>query len=84
MQEIAIVVPLPPDASKKDFFSGEGGVSSPECVYCPNPQFSAEAEEIKLQGTVLLDAIITAEGSAPKSRSSKGWVTALMNRLSNM
>lgn len=72
MQEIAIVVPLPPDASKKDFFSGEGGVSSPECVYCPNPQFSAEAKKIKLQGTVLLDAIITAEGSATQITVVKG------------
>ena len=48
MQEIAIVVPLPPDASKKYLFSGEGGVSSPACLYCPNPQFSAEAKKVKL------------------------------------
>jgi TonB family protein len=72
MREIAIVVPLPPDASKKYLFSGEGGISSPECVYCPNPQFSAEAKKIKLQGTVLLDAIITAEGSATQITVVKG------------
>ena len=63
MQKIAILVPLPPDASKKYLFSGEGGVSFPECVYCPNPQFSDAAKKSKRQGTVLLGAIITAEGS---------------------
>ena len=35
MQEIAIVVPLPPDASKKYLVPGEGGVGSPACIYCP-------------------------------------------------
>ena len=72
MQEIAIVVPLPPDASKKYLVPGEGGVGSPACIYCPNPQFSAEATKSKLQGTVLLDATITAEGSVTQVTVLKG------------
>jgi periplasmic protein TonB len=46
------------------FNAGEGGYGIPSCVYCPNAQFSDEAVKAKYQGTVLLIAIITADGKA--------------------
>lgn len=49
--------------SKRPLIPGQGGVGSLACTYCPNPQFSAEASHKKLQGTVLLDVVVTAEGS---------------------
>ena len=44
--------------------AGTGGYGMPACLYCPQPQFSDEAVKAKYQGTVLLLAIITADGRA--------------------
>ncbi len=52
--------------------AGTGGYGSPACLYCPQPQFSDEAVKAKYQGTVLLIAIITADGRATDIRVCKG------------
>jgi TonB family protein len=44
--------------------SGVGGVGVPQCIYCPAPKYSGEARKAKLQGTVVLQVVITTAGSA--------------------
>lgn len=44
--------------------AGTGGYGIPECLFCPQPQFSDEAVKSKYMGTVTLQAIITADGRA--------------------
>lgn len=44
--------------------AGYGGYGYPECVYCPNAQYSDEAVKAKHQGVVLVDALITPDGRA--------------------
>lgn len=45
-------------------FAGSGGYGSPQCVYCPQAQFSDEAVKAKHQGMVLVNALITPDGRA--------------------
>ena len=52
--------------------AGTGGYGIPACLYCPNPQFSDDAVKAKYQGTVLLMAVITADGRATNIRVAKG------------
>jgi TonB family protein len=66
-KEIGSKVYLPLDAlwpMNKKFTPREQGVSAPTCVYCPNPQYSAEAHKKKQEGTVVLAAVVTSEGRA--------------------
>lgn len=44
--------------------AGYSGYGYPECVYCPNAQYSDEAVKAKHQGVVLVDALITPDGRA--------------------
>ena len=44
------------------FRAGINGVGSPQCIYCPQPEYSDEARKAKYQGTVLLDVTVTADG----------------------
>jgi len=46
------------------FHPGTGGVGYPSCAYCPDPKYSEEARKAKYQGTVVLQAVITADGRA--------------------
>ncbi len=52
--------------------AGTGGYGSPTCIYCPNPAFSDDAVKAKYQGTVMLIAVITADGRASNIRVAKG------------
>lgn len=45
-------------------FAGSDGYGSPQCIYCPNAQFSDEAVRAKHQGIVLVNALITPDGRA--------------------
>lgn len=47
-------------------------VSLPICSYCPNPDFSEEAREAKLQGAVTVQVLIGADGSPKRIRILKG------------
>jgi TonB family protein len=39
------------------------GISSPQCIYCPSPEYSEEARKAKLDGTVAMDIIVLADGT---------------------
>lgn len=43
---------------------GVNGVTVPRCTYCPSPSFSEEARVAKVQGTVVLQVVVTADGRA--------------------
>ncbi len=52
--------------------AGANGYGYASCLYCPNPQFSDEAVKAKYQGTVVLMAVITADGRAIDIHVAKG------------
>lgn len=56
----------------KVYNEGTNGYGFATCMYCPNPQFSVDAMKAKIQGTVLLSAIITADGRATNIRVVRG------------
>jgi protein TonB len=57
-------------------FSDKGiykqGVTSPTCVYCPDPLYSDEARESKVQGSVMLEVLVDTNGRASQIRILKG------------
>lgn len=54
------------------FRAGTGGVGTPICVYCPDPQYSEEARKAKYQGTVVLNVVVTTDGRATNISVIKG------------
>lgn len=52
--------------------AGQNGFGEPTCVYCPTPEFSDEAVKAKYQGTVLVQAVVTADGRATDIHVAKG------------
>jgi protein TonB len=50
----------------------QAGVVLPRCTYCPDPQYTDEAREAKLQGTVTLQVLVGADGSASQIRIVRG------------
>ena len=52
--------------------AGTGGYGYPVCIYCPNPTFSDEAVKAKYQGTVMLQAIVTADGRVTNIQVVRG------------
>ena len=65
---------LPLDAlwpKQKSLATGEGGVSSPECVYCPNLNLSDGENKGHLEGVVLVMATITSDGSIATAKVIK-------------
>ena len=48
------------------------GVTWPKCAYCPDPQYSDEAREAKLQGVVTLLVLVGVDGRASQIRVVKG------------
>jgi protein TonB len=56
-------------------FGGQGsagayanGVSTPTCSYCPDPMYTDEARQAKVQGTVTLRVLVGADGKASDIR----------------
>lgn len=47
-------------------------VTLPRCAYCPDPQYTDEAREAKVQGTVTLQVLVSADGRASQIRMVKG------------
>lgn len=45
-----------------------GGVSRPELIFKPEPEYSEEARKAKFQGTVLLSIVVMADGSTSNIR----------------
>jgi periplasmic protein TonB len=48
------------------------GVTHPRCAYCPDPQYTDEAREAKLQGRVTLQVLVGADGRAAQVRIVQG------------
>ena len=47
-------------------------VSLPKCAYCPDPQYTDEAREARLQGAVTLLVLVDADGRASQIRITQG------------
>jgi protein TonB len=58
--------------------------SMPVCVYCPDPKYSDEAREAKLQGTVTLQVLVGTDGRAADIRLVKGMGMGLDDRAVEM
>ncbi len=52
--------------------AGENGYGSPDCIYCPPPQFSDEAVKAKYQGIVTLLVVIQPDGRATDIHVANG------------
>ncbi len=48
------------------------GVTQPTCLYCPDPQYTDEARQAKLQGTVTLRVLVGADGRASQIQIMQG------------
>lgn len=48
------------------------GMIWPKCAYCPDPPYTDEAREAKVQGTVTLQVLVGADGRAAQIRILKG------------
>jgi TonB family protein len=48
------------------------GGTEAKCAYCPDPQYTDEAREAKLQGAVTLLVLVGADGRAEQVRIVKG------------
>jgi TonB family protein len=52
--------------------AGLQGVTSPVCIYCPQPDYSDAARAGKFQGTVRMSVVVTADGQAKAIYVLKG------------
>jgi protein TonB len=52
--------------------AGTGGYGFPECLYCPRADYSDEAMKVKIQGVVMLLAVVTADGRVTQVQVVKG------------
>jgi TonB family protein len=48
-----------------------GNVSAPQCIYCPDPEYSEEARKARHQGVVVLWAVVDDAGRARNIRVQK-------------
>lgn len=48
------------------------GITLPKCAYCPDPQYTDEAREAKVQGKVTLRVLVSADGRAAQIRIVQG------------
>ena len=70
--EIAALSPDPIPSPKGGISrAGTGGISVPQCIYCPPPDYSKEARKAKLQGTVTLLVTVTTDGHATNMSVTK-------------
>lgn len=63
-----------PGAGQGEDYDGPyaNSVSLPKCAYCPDPQYTDEAREAKLQGRVILRVLVGADGRASQIRIVQG------------
>ena len=68
--------------------SGDGrpgsGAYPVKCVYCPDPEYTDEARKAKLQGTVTLRVLVSADGRAGRVKIIKGLGLGLDERAMDM
>ncbi len=59
--------------SGKDIpIAGKNGYGLPQCEHCPDPEYSDEAFQAKIQGTVVLQIVIGVDGRAHEIALVKG------------
>jgi periplasmic protein TonB len=56
------------------------GVTRPSCAYCPDPMYTDEAREAKVQGIVTLEVLVGADGRARQTHVTKGIGMGLEDR----
>jgi periplasmic protein TonB len=56
------------------------GVTRPTCAYCPDPMYTDEAREAKVQGIVTLEVLVGADGRAAQMQVTKGIGMGLEDR----
>ncbi|PYU15243.1 MAG: hypothetical protein DMG37_05435 [Acidobacteria bacterium] len=63
-----------PGAGQGDSYNGPyaNSVTLPTCVYCPEPQYTDEAREAKLQGRVTLRVLVGTDGRASQIQVVQG------------
>jgi TonB family protein len=54
------------------YLVGQNGVTMPACTYCPTPQYTNEARKNRLEGKVVVSAIIDPSGKAEKILAVRG------------
>jgi TonB family protein len=54
------------------FRAGMGGTGAPVCTYCPPPSYTDPARAAKLNGTALLDVVVSANGETESATIVKG------------
>jgi TonB family protein len=57
--------------------AGQNGVTMPTCEYCPKPEYSPEARDANLQGTVYLQIVVLTTGRAGEIKVIKGFEKSL-------
>jgi len=61
---VALLVPLSAFQSRNVYHAGEEGVTSPSVTYKVQPSYTPEAKEAKIQGTVVITAVVNSLGRA--------------------
>jgi protein TonB len=56
------------------------GVTRPSCAYCPDPMYTDEAREAKVQGIITVEVLVGVDGSASQIRVTKGIGMGLEDR----
>ncbi len=59
------------DATEPDSFKRQG-IEPPRCDYTPNPEYTDAARAVKFSGTLILEAIVTKEGTLAEARITRG------------
>jgi TonB family protein len=58
-------IPVGDELSGSNFyFAGLDGVTMPKCLRCPDPSYSDKKRASRVQGSIVLSALITADGKA--------------------
>ncbi len=65
-------VPKSQSANGQIARAGENGITMPVCEYCPKPEYSPEARDANLQGTVYLQIVVLTNGRAGEIKVIKG------------
>jgi TonB family protein len=61
---VALLVPLSAFQNRSVYHVGEEGVASPSVTYKVEPSYTPEAKEAKIQGGVVLNLVVNAQGRA--------------------
>lgn len=64
--------------------AGVGGVTAPICLYCPQPSYTNPARDAKLQGSILLDLVVSPEGKMNSARILRGLPYGLNDNAINV